>query len=154
MFVAKTHVKLMFDVMYEWKVIKCLYLITSYTEYVLYPSQSSNLNESFFHRIRLHHLKIVISTPFKYFSTSNFNNFKCQHLVSSVMSVTNYTVSLTKYPPKCPEVFSPEEVVDMIHWFIGLLVYLHDQTGYTTNNYLVSCRISSWRTPMGYCSSR
>ena len=26
--------------------------------------------------------------------------------------------------------------------FIGLLVYLHDQTGYTTNNYLVSCRIS------------
>ena len=40
------------------------------------------------------------------------------------------------------------------NWFIGLLVYLHDQTGYTTNNYLVSCRISSWRTPMGYCSSR
>ena len=31
---------------------------------------------------------------------------------------------------------------------IGLLVYLHDQTGYTTNNYLVSCRISSWWTPM------
>ena len=30
-----------------------------------------------------------------------------------------------------------------INWFIGLLVYLHDQTGYTTNNYLVSCRISS-----------
>ena len=29
------------------------------------------------------------------------------------------------------------------YWFIGLLVYLHDQTGYTTNNYLVSCRISS-----------
>ena len=29
------------------------------------------------------------------------------------------------------------------NWFIGLLVYLHDQTGYTTNNYLVSCRISS-----------
>ena len=24
------------------------------------------------------------------------------------------------------------------------LVYLHDQTGYTTNNYLVSCRTSSW----------
>ena len=34
-----------------------------------------------------------------------------------------------------------EIVVD--YWFIGLLVYLHDQTGYTTNNYLVSCRISS-----------
>ena len=30
----------------------------------------------------------------------------------------------------------------------GLLVYLHDQTGYTTNNCLVSCRISSWWTPM------
>ena len=29
------------------------------------------------------------------------------------------------------------------NWFIGLLVYLHDQTGYTTNNYLVSCRISN-----------
>ena len=29
------------------------------------------------------------------------------------------------------------------NWFIGLLVYLHDLTGYTTNNYLVSCRISS-----------
>ena len=36
----------------------------------------------------------------------------------------------------------------------GLLVYLHDQTGYTTNNYLVSCRISRWWSPMGYCSSR
>ena len=34
------------------------------------------------------------------------------------------------------------------YWFIGLLVYLHDQTGYTTNNCLVSCRISSWWTPM------
>ena len=29
------------------------------------------------------------------------------------------------------------------NWFIGLLVNLHDQTGYTTNNCLVSCRISS-----------
>ena len=24
----------------------------------------------------------------------------------------------------------------MLNWCIGLLVYLHDQTGYTTNNYL------------------
>ena len=30
-----------------------------------------------------------------------------------------------------------------VNWFIGLLVNLHDQTGYTTNNCLVSCRISS-----------
>ena len=36
----------------------------------------------------------------------------------------------------------------LVYWFIGLLVYLHDQTGYTTNNCLVSCRISSWWTPM------
>ena len=35
------------------------------------------------------------------------------------------------------------EIEILLHWFIGLLVYLHDQTGYTTNNYLVSCRISS-----------
>ena len=28
-----------------------------------------------------------------------------------------------------------------------LLVYLHDQTGYTTNNMYVSCRVSGWWTP-------
>ena len=35
------------------------------------------------------------------------------------------------------------EELQILNWFIGLLVYLHDQTGYTTNNYLASCRISS-----------
>ena len=33
-----------------------------------------------------------------------------------------------------------------ISLLVCLLVYLHDQTGYTTNNYLVSCRISSWES--------
>ena len=53
---------------------------------------------------------------------------------------------------QCPEKVPTKLVLTLLllvlkvlpaDWFIGLLVNLHDQKGYTTNNCLVSCRISS-----------
>lgn len=54
------------------------------------------------------------------------------HQYISLYFIISLTYSLSIYKSR-----------KMLNWFIGLLVYLHDQTGYTTNNYLVSCRISS-----------
>ena len=46
----------------------------------------------------------------------------------------NHRRFLLEIKSKMGKIFHPYFLGKMTNWFIGLLVNLHDQTGYTTNN--------------------